>query len=510
LLLLVWHLAASQLPSIIVPSIVSTVRAFGALVVEPDTWRSLSQSLASFACGIVLAAVLGAGVGLATGLSRRAHGFFAPVLGLLNSVPFVAWMGLAMIWFGLGMGPTVFLVIVTTAPILTAALARSLADRDPRYDELADAFGLSPGARLRHITLPPILGTAHASLLAMAGLGWKITVMGELLTASRGLGEILVEAKAHVQTDRVIAVTALLVLVWAVVEGGLRALARPRRATAACEAHADVSDEYWVRTSTGARTSAEEAVRDRALLRCDEVALGYGTVIVDGVSFEVHPGRVLAILGPSGAGKSSLLRVLGGLHDPMSGTVERRDDVRSSIVFQDDRLLPWRTLEQNVSILSGVGHGDVRTHLERLGLLHAATQLPSALSGGMRRRAAFARGCLRDADLLLLDEPFTGLDPLRRAALIDDLESMRRIRHQAIVFVTHHVDDAVLLADEAVVLGGTAPARIIARVDLSALGRGRDAGDPSLSAPRAQLLSALLGEPSTTHAHAPVTNRGTT
>lgn len=510
-LLAAWHLAALRLPPIILPSIESTVAAFARLLVEAATWVALGESLGTYFTGFVIACMLGAIIGVTSGLSAAARGAFAPILGLLNSVPTVAWMGLAMIWFGLGMGPTVFLVVATSTPILSSALSRAVADRDLRLEELAEAFELPRAARLRHVTLPPLLGSAHAALTAMAGLAWKLTVMGEFLAASRGFGEMLVEAKAHLQTDRVIAITVLLVIVWVLLDLVLRATSAAL-ARVSILAHVPNSPgQAYVNQSThpDPGPAPDRESPSEPLLRCVEVSLAYDSVVAHRLSFAVRPGQVIAVLGASGIGKSSLLHVLGGLRNPHAGMIERQVGLRTSYVFQDDRLIPWRTVEQNVALLSGVSLHEARSQLAALGVAGVAHRMPHELSGGMRRRVALARGFLRDAEMLLLDEPFAGLDPLRRAALIDDIERMRRVRGRAIVFVTHDVDDAVLLADEALVLGTpnqwrrarsglpgcpTPPAEIIAHVDLTGLGRARTAADPAAAAPRAHLLSALLGE----------------
>jgi NitT/TauT family transport system permease protein len=499
-LLLVWQVAAWVLPPIVLPSPLIVARAFAQLVCEPAVWFALAQSLGAYAIGFSLAAAAGAILGVASGLSRRAARVFAPGIGLMNSVPTVAWMGLAMIWFGLGLGPTVFLVVITSTPILAAALAGAIENRDTRFDELARVFELPARAKLRHITLPPLLGSAHAALSSMAGLGWKLTIMGEFLTASRGLGESLVVAKAHMQTDRVIAITALLVLVWAIVDAVLRFLASPKRSRAKARNILGRKDSRPASTqSVGAPLSCvdeqpEPVQRETTLLRCVDLSLGHGSVIAQHLSFTVKQGEVLAVLGTSGIGKSSLLNVMCDLQRPVAGHLERAACLRSSYVFQDDRLLPWRTVEENVAILAGATTAAARSQLEKLGLADSAAKLPGELSGGMRRRAALARGFLRSANLLLLDEPFAGLDPLRRVSLIAEIEQMRREFQQAIVLVTHEVDDAVLLADEAIVLGGGKPATVTARFDLRSLTRHRSLNDVAASAIRSQILEELLHE----------------
>lgn len=508
-LALAWWIAARELPAIILPGLGATAAAVGRLLREPETYVTLGESLATFAGGLLIAAVLGCVLGLLSGLSGAARAALAPLIAILNAVPSVAWMGLAMIWFGLGAGPTVFLVVVTSAPILAAALQHAVRDRDPGFDELADAFELPRATRLRHVTLPPLLSSARAALLAMAGLGWKLTVMGEFLTASRGLGEQLVVAKAHMQTDRVIAITVVLVCTWVVIEGGIRLLTGLRGT-----GHRSTPDAARVRPSSQGRGGPERPEPSRIpaqpdAIACREVSLAHGErLIAEHLSFSAAPGSITAILGASGIGKSSLLRVLGGTAQPAHGTVERAPDTRTAWVFQEDRLLPWRTLEHNVALFAGVSSDAARAQLAALGLADAAHRPPAELSGGMRQRGALARGFLRDSGLLLLDEPFAGLDVRRRRALIHDVQAMQRERPRTIVFVTHDVDDALALADRALVLGGSPVARITAQLDLRHLGSDRALDDPALTAPRRALLAALLEGPDApsgaqTHAQAP-------
>ncbi|MGO2062154.1 ATP-binding cassette domain-containing protein [Leucobacter sp. UCMA 4100] len=481
-----WALAARSLPEIILPGLGTTLRAFAALVSEPATYLALGESLSTYVIGLTNAAVLGALLGLVSGLNASANAALAPLFALLNAVPTVAWMGLAMIWFGLGAGPTAFLIVVTTTPILAAALRNALRERDPRYEELADAYELGRGERLRHVTVPPLVGPAHAALVSMAGLGWKLTVMGEFLTASRGLGEQLVIAKAHMQTSRVIAITILLVLVWVLVEALLRVIARwcaPRP-----------SKRSAAGVGRGESPAAAGGEREGAI-RCEGIALGHdGERIAQEISFAAAPGSVTAILGPSGIGKSSLLHVLGGIAEPFEGAIERSEGLRCSYVFQDDRLLPWRSLGENVALCAGVSLDRACDQLAQLGLGDACSRMPHELSGGMRRRGALARGFLRDASLLLLDEPFAGLDVRRRVALIEDIERMRRLSGKTIIFVTHDVEDALLLADQAIVLGGSPVASVAARVDLTPFGRERALEDPAMAEPRSRLLAELLDE----------------
>ncbi|MGV2104590.1 ABC transporter ATP-binding protein [Agrobacterium vitis] len=186
------------------------------------------------------------------------------------------------------------------------------------------------------------------------------------------------------------------------------------------------------------------------------------------VSFEVARHEFLAILGPSGCGKSTLLRMIAGLLAPSSGSLqvfghpvtEPRDDI--GIVFQKPTLLPWATVEDNVLFPARHKRGRVSAEerqragelLRMVGLEGFASRLPDELSGGMQQRVGIARALLMDPDILLMDEPFSALDALTREVMGFDLLRIFTERPKTVVFITHSVNEAALLADRVLVMTG--------------------------------------------------------
>jgi NitT/TauT family transport system ATP-binding protein len=202
-------------------------------------------------------------------------------------------------------------------------------------------------------------------------------------------------------------------------------------------------------------------------LELDDVRLSYtGAPVVDGLSLSVQPGEILVLTGPSGCGKSTVLRALAGLMRPDSGRVladgsEVTTTARDrGMVFQDSALLPWRTVRSNIELalqLRGEPRAGRCERAERwiveVGLTGFADFLPKRLSGGMRQRVQLARGLAGAPRAVMMDEPFAALDTQTRAAMQRLLIDTWRAHPTTIVFVTHDVDEALILGDRVAVLG---------------------------------------------------------
>ncbi|MHA6797621.1 ABC transporter ATP-binding protein (plasmid) [Pseudonocardia bannensis] len=195
-------------------------------------------------------------------------------------------------------------------------------------------------------------------------------------------------------------------------------------------------------------TGAEKAYGDRPVLA--------------GLDLEVRRDERLVILGPSGSGKSTLLRVLAGLEPLDAGTVEQPDGAVRATVFQQPLLLPWLDVEANVRLggryrANRGRYSDERASelLELFGLAPLAKSRPAQLSGGQAQRVAIARAMAVGADVLLLDEPFSALDPATRIDLQAWLRDAATRLGLTLVLVTHDVDEALYLATTVTALDGT-------------------------------------------------------
>lgn len=223
------------------------------------------------------------------------------------------------------------------------------------------------------------------------------------------------------------------------------------------------------------------------------------------IDLDIKPGEFVVLLGPSGCGKSTLLYLIAGLERETSGEIwsfhERveQPSPNRSLIFQETSLFPWLTVWQNVAFglsINGMSAAERRSVAEealaRVGLSEAMHKRPDELSGGMRQRVAVARALAMRPKVLLMDEPFAALDVQTRQKMQDFLLDVWRDSGASVLFVTHHIDEAVALSDRVVVFTSR-PGRI-KKIVTNDLPRPRDPFAPDSEALRRELTSLLKDE----------------
>jgi NitT/TauT family transport system ATP-binding protein len=244
-------------------------------------------------------------------------------------------------------------------------------------------------------------------------------------------------------------------------------------------------------------TSAELSVRN---INKDFETRGAIIRVLDNVTFSVARGEFFVIVGPSGCGKSTLLRIIQGLEPATNGEIALAGRPLSGpsadrgFVFQQDSLYPWRTVLQNVVLgLEIMGKADsagierAMSLIELVGLKGFERHFPRELSGGMRQRVNLARALAIDPEMLLMDEPFAALDALTREAMQQELLRIAAAAKKTVLFITHQIDEAVLLADRVLVMSAR-PGRVLETIPIK-LPRPR-----SLAVKRSQEFQTLVDQ----------------
>jgi NitT/TauT family transport system ATP-binding protein len=228
-------------------------------------------------------------------------------------------------------------------------------------------------------------------------------------------------------------------------------------------------------------TNAVSADR-KPVVAFDDVTLRFGDeTLYTGLNLDVRVGEFLCIVGPSGCGKSTTLRLMAGLLTPSEGAIrvegrpaqEMREDF--AFVFQNPRLVPWRNAAENVCLAASLRYGtskrkamDRAIHeLGKVGLAKDTQKMPAMMSGGERQRVSIARAMMVDPKIVLMDEPFSALDLRTRALMREEILTLWRETQKTVIFVTHDVEEALVLADRIAVLSQK-PTRLLETITIDA------------------------------------------
>lgn len=230
----------------------------------------------------------------------------------------------------------------------------------------------------------------------------------------------------------------------------------------------------------------------KIVLQADGVCKSYGVkhaLLPTTLSFTAH--SFTCIVGRSGCGKTTFLRLLGGLDGPDAGSVQLSDGLRIAPVFQEPRLMSWLTVAQNITLAAKVDKTlnveALPQLLQLLGLDGCEELYPHQLSGGMAQRVALGRTLFYNPDVILMDEPFSALDYFTRQGLQRTLLRLHAARRKTVIFVTHDVEEALLLADRVVIMdNGSVKSTLSVQ-----LPRPRQAADSALQLLRQTILQAL-------------------
>ena len=432
--LLSWQMAQPQL----IPSFPDLVRALLRLVYTPGFLVSIGTTCLRACVGLLLSL---AAASITAFLLNRSEGIrllFMPWLSLLRSVPVISFILLALIFLNPEMIP-LLIAFLTMYPLLTENLLKGLMNRRDSWKMLARQFHLNAWNRLFQINYPQLKPYLFSGLASAVGFGWRAIIMGEVLSQCvDGIGKRMKEAQVFIDVPELIAWTLVAIVLSWLTDKLISRLS-------------DWQPSVRYRHSAVELQAVSLQPNDICLT---DVSYSYG---VHHMNIVLKAGKIYALSAPSGQGKTTLLQLLNGTLRPISGEISCLPGQTANL-FQEPTLLPQLTAKENI-MLGGSAYYD-RAILEQQSLrLLAAFQLekqaemfPAALSYGQQQRVALARALMFPAGLLLLDEPFNGLDVELRQLVARFLVEWLQEKQATVVFSSHHADEIKAMNAEVITL----------------------------------------------------------
>lgn len=230
LFLAVWQIASYFFSPLVLPSVPSVARRLGEILCQEDFFPTVGTTLLRLIAGLGIGILAGSVIGLLFGLFPSVETMFSPFIGILQAMPPVCWVVLALVWFGFNGKPCVFIVATATIPAMVINLAGGIRSVDPDLLEMAQLFHFSRPKILRYVLLPSVRPYFRSALEIVIGSGWKLVVMGEVLTTNSGIGGAITDARLNIEPDAIIAWAVILVSSCFVTQKLLRRIFRKKEA----------------------------------------------------------------------------------------------------------------------------------------------------------------------------------------------------------------------------------------------------------------------------------------
>ena len=472
--LVLWLDYKSNMPAgnILVASPLETIKMLGILVRTTEFWSAVGYSFVKIAGGFFLALLAGVLCAVLASVSGVIKALLNPILRLIKAVPVASFIILALFWLSSSKNLSILISFLMVLPVIYTNVLQGIQATERELLEMAMVFRIPMGKRIRYIYIPAVMPYFVSACSVGLGFCFKSGIAAEIIGLPDGsIGERLYDAKLYLLTEELFAWTVVIVLVsvlfekavMLLVKAAARGLAGKQVTVPEREAvEADASGENGAAEqgqepgngAAGAKTEEVKGINHRTVAGAKgqecyglyEVTKSFeDKTVLEHFSLSIGEGETVALMGPSGCGKSTAGKLLLGLLQEDAGTVKRPK--RLGAVFQEDRLCNGFDAETNIAMVTGDKKGASEA-LAKVGLTGIEGKPAEALSGGMKRRVTIVRALLSDARLLVLDEPFTGLDEESRKQVLDFVKQNKKGR--SVLLITHNEDVAAALADRTI------------------------------------------------------------
>ena len=428
--LAVWEVASLLVDSdLLLPGPIAAARALVGMLGEVTFYLNVLATLARVVISMTVSFALGMLLAWAAYRRDGVRIALAPVISFLKSVPVMAII-IYVILVASSDWVAIIVCVCMCLPIVYTNVLGGLDAVSREHLELAEVYGLSSRQTRRLVYMPEIRPSINSALSLVCGISWKAVIAAEVLSIPKfSLGYQMLNAKYYLETPELVAYIVVIVAVSMGFERVVKAafVKDARMATGAC-ARAGIVGGTCLRQAGGDQAATT--------VELSHVYKSYGDkAVLEDFSLVLGPGCT-GLVGPSGRGKTTVAKlVLEAAGKSTDGGPARR---RRATLFQEDRLLPHLSVYDNIA-LAGASDQDIRQMAAALEIDQVLEEYPEALSGGMKHRVALARAFLCQSSLLVLDEPFRGLDDELRDRIIDRLWD-KVTEDRTVLLISHDIE----------------------------------------------------------------------
>lgn len=441
LLLIIWEIIARIInhPELF-PSVIQLLQTLFLQLISVSFYQSVGVTVLRGLTGITISVLAAIVFAFLFARNKWLYELFRPVLAIMRSIPVISFILLALIFLHVETIPLIIAFLVMF-PLLTENLTKGMLNFRPGFNALSQAFLIKGRNRLFHIYYPQLKPFVFSGLASAMGFGWRAIIMGEVLAQSSfGIGSEMKRAQTFIDVPELLTWTMVAIIISFLFDKGISKLEN-------------------LRPPLSFPIPKDRTTRKSGAFELSDVSFSYGKkdVLVN-FSHTFEAGKMYGISAPSGKGKTTLLNIINGLLSPGKGALKGIPLKGTATVFQEPELLPHLSVPENILLpLSGIYDKkealEITDNLLKKMELEACEELyPAQLSYGQQQRVAIARALAFPSPLLLMDEPFKGLDKELTEHIIAYIREKQTADRQTILFSTHKQEELHLLADEVISL----------------------------------------------------------
>lgn len=440
--LLVWHFLSLKInSSIFLPSPEATYKALIRIGKRAGFWQTIFNTFSKIAKGFLLALIAGTFSAIISSFVKIIDVLVSPFMRLLKTVPVASFIILALLWVKSDK-LSVLISFVMVTPVVYINILQSFDNVDNNLLEMADIFNVGLLRRLRFIYVPALVSGFMSACKIGLGFCFKAGIAAEIIGLPfQSIGSELYKSKLYLMTDELFAWTVVIVLMSVFFEGVCIYLLNKLSCIIEKTNISRKAENENKADKSHKKKGEYEKLENNNILMIKEITKSYGKQkVLENISFNLNESERICIYGKSGIGKTTLLRIIAGLEKADSGKITFMGKV--SMVFQEDRLLENTDVYTNLYCVLGsrFDKAEADMHLKEVGLEGAGNKIVSELSGGMKRRVAIVRCMMKSSEIILLDEPFKGLDTILKDNIIRYV--VKYLNGRAVIMVTHDISEA--------------------------------------------------------------------